>query len=54
MTEEDEKTAAVAIAWALSQSTFPKEKAWVIRDYESDPPPMSTRKLRKLFGSYNN
>ena len=52
MIEEKEK--AAAIAWAQKQSTFPKQGDWVINRYESDPPPCSSRTLRKLFGSYNN
>ena len=53
MTDEEEK--AAAIAWAKRQPDFPKMQDWVIDRYESDPPPCSRYKLRKLFvGSYNN
>jgi len=50
----DEELKAEAIEWAKRQPDFPKAQDWVINRYESDPPPYSSRTLKKLFGSYNN
>lgn len=42
------------IDWALRQPTFPKTDEWVIKNYNTDPPPCGRNKVRALFGSYNN
>ena len=49
---ENEKTAA--IVWALRQHTFPKRDDWIVKNYNTDPPPYGHNKLLTLFGSYNN
>ena len=52
MTDEEEKKAA--IEWAKRQPDFPKSDDWVARNYKTDKPPVTSKKIRELFGSYNN